>query len=700
MCPVINLPSKVHELNVIRSDPKKHMAKALIARANAARDQRAYVAAASLYEAAIEFRPTQPGLHMQAGHMQKEARNFDAAQAHYTRVLELTPQDPEIHLQLGHFNKTCGRLDDARQWYEQALRLRPDWEIPAQELKSLNEETAGRRWEQGASSTMALTHLSAYDVPPVFINPDLYPKPYEDLLVELHDAIVITRVGNYQRTRWGAGNTVRQIDALRGYFISSTPCFYVDIFIDGRLVKREPLTPGRERREKTGVETNKYSFNAWVDFSKFELGWHEVVFKGVGVKDQTIEGLNWRRERIIIAEPLPADVFAESDGWVSPFSEGSQKTLDEQINALPSVIHRASSRSIPVNPRTILVQRLDQLGDLAVSSSALKRLREIVPEARIVGLLGPANADLARTMDLFDEVLVFDFPDDPVQEDRILDRDGQLELARMLAPYKFDVAFDLACYGTTRQLLPLSGAPMMIGFGPEDWLTLSVALRYNEGRSRREFLRHAGAVRILIEAFAALIDSGARVIKREDLDPSVLIRYGINPSDKFVVLHAGSRIKFTRWPYFAELAERLIAETQVKVVVMAEDRALETQLAVRHQASDRLIFVSGKIPFDEFDAFASFAASFVGNDSGPKHLAALRGTNSISLHSARQNWTEWGQSPTGVVISRNVPCAGCALHHNPEECAKGVICITGITVDEVLQEMLDQIDQAERQLSH
>ena len=674
-----------------RTDPKKLLVKTLIARADAARDQRAYAAAAILFETAIELRPGHAGLHMQAGHMHKEAKSFKAAQAHYERVLALTPDDAEIHLQLGHFYKTCGRMDEAKRAYERARDLHPAWEIPVQELDNLGRERAVRSWQEGRSPSKQPAQIDTYDVPPVFINPALYPKTYEDLLVDLHDAICITRIGNHQRTRWGEGNTVRQIDSLRGYFISMTPCLYVDIFIDGVLACREPLTPGRERRERTGIAINKYAFNAWIDFSRFDYGWHEVIFRGVSVTGECIEGVHWRRERIIIAEPLREGAFADSDGWLAPFAESSPETLASQINALPSVIHQASTRSVPVDPRTILVQRLDQLGDLSVSSSALRRLREIVPEAKIVGLLGPANADLARTLNIFDEVLTFDFPDDPVHEDRILSREGQLELARLLAPYKFDVAFDLACYGTTRQLLPLSGAPMMIGFGPEDWLTLSVALRYNEGRSRREFLRHAGAVRVLIEAFATLLDSGARIIEREDLDVSVLQPYGIGANDKFVVLHAGSRIKFTRWPYFAQLAERLLRETDVKVVVMAEDRALETQLAGRDLPADRVIFISGRIPFDHFDALASFAASFVGNDSGPKHLAALRGANSISLHSARQNWTEWGQSPTGAVISRNVPCAGCALHHNPEECAKGVVCITGITVDEVFGEMRKQL---------
>lgn len=676
------------ERPVNQSNLQKQLVRMLIDRADAARDSRAFSTAAALFEAALEVRPDHAGLHMQAGHMYKEACNFEAAEQHYQRVLMLTPEDPEIHLQLGHFYKTCGRLPDARSAYQQAIDLRSDWDVPREELKSLSREMDVQTWEQGRASSPNPEHLQIYDVSPVFINKNLFPKEYADLLIEHGDAVVLKRVGNYQKTRWGEGNTVRNIDAVRGYFISKRPMLWVDIYVDGQHVKREPLVPGRERREKTDITINKYAFNAWIDFSKFSFGWHEIVVRAEDVTGVIRDGANWARERFIVAEPLREDAFPESDGWVAPFPADAPGTLEEQINGLPSVVRRSSSRSIPVEPNTILVQRLDQLGDMAVSEPALRRLRELVPDAKIIGMLSPANADLGRTLGVFDEVLVFDFPDDPVHEDRILDRDGQLEYARILAPYNLDVAFDLSCYGTTRQLLPLTGAPLIIGFGHEAFMTFSVGLSYNEGRSRREFLRHAGATRMLVEGFAALLDSGARVVRREDLDRAVLEVYGIGADDDFVVLHAGSRIKFTRWPYFADVAERLLHETNVKVVIMAEDGALEAQLSGRRLDKDRLIFITGKIPFDHFDALASFCSSFVGNDSGPKHLAGLRGANVVGLHSARQNGTEWSQSPAGVSITRNVPCAGCALHHNPEECAKGVVCITGISVEEVLREVL------------
>lgn len=679
---------------MLKSDPTKPLIKALIARANAARDAKSYVAAAALYEAALEYRPGHAGLHMQAGHMHKEAHDFDAAERHYMRVLDLAPDDPEIHLQLGHFNKVRGRLGDARNRYERAASLNPSWSIPQEELKGLDE----LEFEREQRHAVALARptkagdLDRYDAAPVFINPALYPKAYEDLLVEHRDAFIITRMGNHQRTRWGEGNTLRQIDSIRGYIISTTPYLYVDIFLDGKHISREPMTPGKERREKTDVDVNKYSFNAWIDLKDVPYGWHEIILKGVNVKGESRENLDWRRERVVVAEPLRPDAFRESDGWIPPLDARAPGSLEDKINALPSVVHKASSRSVPVEPRTILVQRLDQLGDMSVSVPALRRLREIVPEARIVGLLGPANEGLGRTLGLFDDIVVFDFPDDPIQEDRILDREGQLELSRLLEPYNFDVAFDLSYYGTTRQLLPLSRAPVMIGFGDEPWLTLSLSLHYNEGRSRRELLRHAGKTRMLIEAFAAWLDSGARVERRADLDIAMLRQYGILPGDQFVVLHAGARIKFTRWPYFAQLAEKLLEETGAKVVLLADDSAIQSQMTPRYREANRIVFIHGKIPFDHFDAMVSFCSSFVGNDSGPKHLAALRGANVVSVHSARTNWSEWGQDPSGVIISRTVPCAGCGLHHNPEECAKGVVCITGIKVDEVFREVVKHLE--------
>jgi ADP-heptose:LPS heptosyltransferase len=94
------------------------------------------------------------------------------------------------------------------------------------------------------------------------------------------------------------------------------------------------------------------------------------------------------------------------------------------------------------------------------------------------------------------------------------------------------------------------------------------------------------------------------------------------------------------------------------------------------------------LEFDQFDALLSYCSLFVGNDSGPKHLASLRGAKVVSVHMARNNWNEWGQENSGYIISRRVPCAGCLVWHNPEECGKDFACIRGIKPEEVMGAVL------------
>ena len=78
----------------------------------------------------------------------------------------------------------------------------------------------------------------------------------------------------------------------------------------------------------------------------------------------------------------------------------------------------------------------------------------------------------------------------------------------------------------------------------------------------------------------------------------------------------------------------------------------------------------------------------IGNDSGPKHWASLRGTRVVSIHPGRDDLREWGQVFGGVVLGRRVPCAGCGIRYDDSECGQDFACVKKITVDEVLREAL------------
>ena len=106
---------------------------------------------------------------------------------------------------------------------------------------------------------------------------------------------------------------------------------------------------------------------------------------------------------------------------------------------------------------------------------------------------------------------------------------------------------------------------------------------------------------------------------------------------------------------------------------------------------ERFLLLDRRLQFDQFDAVLSFCTCFVGNDSGPKHLASLRGANVVSLHTARINWGEWGQEQTGKIVHRQVPCAGCHVYPDHEECGKDYACVRLISLDDVWNAMAEYL---------
>jgi ADP-heptose:LPS heptosyltransferase len=152
------------------------------------------------------------------------------------------------------------------------------------------------------------------------------------------------------------------------------------------------------------------------------------------------------------------------------------------------------------------------------------------------------------------------------------------------------------------------------------------------------------------------------------------------------VLHAGGRWDFSQWPHYPALVDLLLERTELTIVLLANDPGLLDRVSPAAAASARFLFLARRLEFDVLDALVSFASLFIGDDSGVKHLAALRGTKVIGIQNARNNWAEWGHENEGYIVTRRLPCAGCQIQHYPEslDCGRDFVCITGIRPEEVM----------------
>ena len=664
-------------------------ARLLIASAAMAQQEGRFRDAAAFYAEALRVRPGRGPLHVQAGHMFKEAGNYDLAEEHYLRALGLMPNDADLALQLGHFYKTVGRLPSARNAYARAAELAPDWSEPAKQLT--NMDRAG--WGPGAPGPSASPLIGPGD--PDFGTPGIaqLASSYADMAVERlrrapeellgwsEPSTTIAQFGVTMNSFWGDRRVARGLEAIRGFRIDTGRLTTVTAIVSGLTLVQQPLKgPYTLAYEIDRERIHKYVFNLWCDFSAFAPGPYtlELLFREGGAL------VAKHAEDFVVEWALLEAAHPDCDAIVTLDPE-DVRSIEEQINTRPSVVHAAVGTTPPAPPRSILVMRTDQLGDMVASIPALLRLRALFPDARLVGLLGPANVDLARTLDVFDEVIAIDFRESMVLRTRTLDWKAQRALRAQLVAYRFDIAIDLATSVMSRPLLALSGAAFLYGFEDPAWprLTASVDDAWRDPKTGRETATHATRVLALIERLPLLFASNARVLRRDGLSRVRLAALGIDAGERFAVLHTGARIVFSRWSQYPALAARLHHDTDLKVVVFSDQPDWRDTLPPDVANSDRIVVIERQLQFDDFDTLLSFCSVYVGNDSGPKHLAALRGVPVVSIHSARTGWREWGQEQTGVIVSRKVPCAGCSIYHDVDECGKDFVCMTAIGLDEV-----------------
>ena len=643
-------------------------ARRLVARAKAAHDARQFGIAAALYREALRFNPDNARVRIQCAHMLKESGDLTGAGEQYERAALDLPKDADLALQIGHFYKVAGRPELAKAAFLRALQLQPGWQEAERELVSVSEATPSEIHNDGTA------HLD-------WIIPELLPRAGGAGPATERNILRLFRLGARRtHSRWGDLKLLRGIEAIRGYRIAPPGLTEIRLRIDGETILAQPLLV--YPIEGGSEPQTKYVFNLWYDFSKVPPGRHTIELDFV---DMVGRRMRRHRETVLVAPPLEEGNHLGSDALVA----SGPGSVEQTVNARPSMVRAVERRLLPDPVRTILIQRVDQLGDIVCSVPAIRRLRALFPNARLVGLIRSANLILARQLHLFDEIVSIDFEESATERRRVLSIEAQDKLRRQLAPYRFEIAIDLSEGDESRPLLLLTGAKFLYGFKDRQspWLDAGLEFNAHDPINNIEIIPPSRKMVLLVEGLAAMATNRAEPVP--NTDRAGLHELGIGVDEQYAVIHAGARLAHSRWPHFDQLTQMLLDRTDLKVVLFADGEGGALPAAAENGHLSRLHVITGQIPFAHFDALLSHCAVFVGNDSGPKHLAALRGVPVVSLHMARLNWSEWGQEISGRIISRRVPCAGCAIGEDGEDCGKDFACLRYITPEEVFTAIED-----------
>lgn len=164
-----------------------------------------------------------------------------------------------------------------------------------------------------------------------------------------------------------------------------------------------------------------------------------------------------RQDIALVVERInpPAWTLSESSAPAEPAPDAIFEPVRTQIE--PTAIKS------PV--QTILLLKLDHLGDFVMSVPAIRAVRARFPAAHVTLVVGPWNEALATELQIAEKVVPFDFFTRNPGEDGYLDAATRAEAFAALINDHHDVAIDLRTFTDTRFLLARVDAGHRAGIG-------------------------------------------------------------------------------------------------------------------------------------------------------------------------------------------------------------------------------------------
>ena len=326
--------------------------------------------------------------------------------------------------------------------------------------------------------------------------------------------------------------------------------------------------------------------------------------------------------------------------------------------------------------RRVLAVRLDALGDVLMTTPALRALKAGGAGRHLTLLTSNAAASVARLVPEVDEVVAHDVPwmkATPPRADGAVDR----ALVARLRRGRFDAAVIFTVYSQNplpaALLCCLADVPLRLAHCREnpyqlltDWVPDPEPGRLvrHEVRRQLDLVARVGA-RTGNERLSLRVPPAARARAASLLD-----RLGVGP-DRWVLVHPGASAPSRRYPAesFAEAARSLAAQTGREIVFMGrpEERALVDSIRAAMRAPSHS--VAGRMDLAEMAALVARAPLLISNNTGPVHVAAAVGTPVVDLYAlTNPQHTPW-HVPHRVLF-HDVPCRYCyksvcpEAHHN------------------------------------
>ncbi len=315
--------------------------------------------------------------------------------------------------------------------------------------------------------------------------------------------------------------------------------------------------------------------------------------------------------------------------------------------------------------KKILVFSFSFIGDAVLSTAVIRPLRSHFPDTHITFLTGPSPSDLLVNDPQLDATFVYD------NRGKHSGLKGRMKLITSLRREKYDLVVNLRDSFTARCI------------GAEHW-----------GLVRGDSQRHAVTryLEVLSKHGVDTTDAYPNLQLTEAeyaVADNYLSNAGHTSERKLIGIHPGGNWEYKLWSTekYAQLANTLSKENNASILLFGgpNERKLQAQVAGLMRTPPTLVETSN---LRELAALIAACDVYIGNDTGPMHIAASVNTPVVALFGSTNHIRSGPYGDKHVVVQSGIDlgCNPCHPGRNPGGCGAGSCAvIDGISIQQVLK---------------
>ncbi len=275
-----------------------------------------------------------------------------------------------------------------------------------------------------------------------------------------------------------------------------------------------------------------------------------------------------------------------------------------------------------------------------------------------------------------------------------------LPLIRTLRREKYDIVIALTQGDRAFFLSRATGAPLRLSYNINTLLTRMM----NAFSVQRADRRHFVEIDVDTLSYLGIENRDIQLMIPIPQDIRVKIRselsLGTAADGLRVAIHPGARKKMRQWKpeRFAQIASRLHEQYGASIILLGgpgEDQLLN---AIESRMGFPAVLKSCNLALIDMAAVFSECQLFIGNDSGPGHIAAAVGCPTLSLFGPNYPKICRPYIASGEVIFKNLDCCGCRQEEHlcvrPDN-----TCMDLIEVDEVWLKIKMMLSKEQSQIN-